>query len=289
MPIVIGTLDEQTLPVLCSSSDPRLSDARTPTAHTHVIADITDYEEGGGGPHNTTHHNGGSDELNVGGLSGVLADPQTPIAHAAQHLTGGNDVIANAGANAGLMSAGDKTKLDGVASGATANDTDANLKNRATHTGSQAQSTITNLTSDLANKSDTSHTHSLSAAWPIGSVFISVVSTNPATLLGFGSWSAFAAGRVLVGIDAGQTEFDALEETGGSKTHQLTANEMPAHTHVVTSQTATTGSATSYEHGVLDTSSAEAEATEVTGSTGGGGAHNNLQPFVIVSMWKRTA
>jgi hypothetical protein len=143
----------------------------------------------------------------------------------------------------------------------------------------------------------------VSAAWPIGSVFISVVSTNPATLLGIGTWSEFAAGRVLVGLDAGQTEFDTVEETGGAKTHTLTTAEMPAHTHtqdahnhIITSQTATTGGSTSYEHGTLDTSSADTEATEVTASTtavnqntGGGGAHNNLQPYITVYMWKRTA
>lgn len=126
-----------------------------------------------------------------------------------------------------------------------------------------------------------------SEAFPVGAVFIAVVATNPATLLGYGAWSAFAAGRVLVGLDAGQTEFDTVEETGGAKTHTLQASEMPAHTHVVTSQTATSGSATSYEHGTLDTSSTEAEATEVTGSTGGGGAHNNLQPYIVVYMWRR--
>lgn len=135
---------------VCVGNDSRLSNARTPTAHTHVIEDITDYEEGGG-PHNTTHQNGGADELNVGGLSGVLAEPQTPIAHAAQHVTG-NDVIPNAGANPGLMSSSDKSKLDGVQSGATVNDTDANLKNRANHTGTQAQSTVTNLVGDLGGK-----------------------------------------------------------------------------------------------------------------------------------------
>ncbi len=95
-------------------------------------------------------------------------------------------------------------------------------------------------------------------------------------------------GRVPVGLDSGQTEFDALAETGGAKTHTLTSAEMPSHTHtqdahthtqnshnhtqdahnhVITSQTATTGSATSYEHGALDTSSTEAEVTEVTAST----------------------
>lgn len=156
-----------------------------------------------------------------------------------------------------------------------------------------------------------------SNAFPVGSVFIAVVSTDPATLLGYGTWSAFAAGRVLVGLDAGQTEFDTVEETGGAKTHTLASSEMPSHTHtqdahthtqdahshIITSQTATTGGATSYEHGTLDTSSAEAEATETTATTvavnqtavavnqntGGGGAHNNLQPYIVVYMWKRTA
>lgn len=58
----------------------------------------------------------------------------------------------------------------------------------------------------------------ISACWPVGAVFVSVVSTNPATLLGFGTWSAFGAGRVLVGLDAGDPAFDTAEETGGAKT-----------------------------------------------------------------------
>jgi len=69
-------------------------------------------------------------------------------------------------------------------------------------------------------------------AWPVGSVFIAIVPTSPATLLGGGTWTAFATGRMLVGIDAGQTEFDTVEETGGEKTHTLSAAEMPVHTHV---------------------------------------------------------
>jgi hypothetical protein len=63
----------------------------------------------------------------------------------------------------------------------------------------------------------------VSACWPVGSVFTSVVATNPSTLLGFGTWTAIAAGRVLVGLDSGDANFDTAEETGGAKTVQASA------------------------------------------------------------------
>ena len=64
-----------------------------------------------------------------------------------------------------------------------------------------------------------SHTHAGgSQAFPVGAVFIAVVATNPGTLLGYGTWAAFAAGRVLVGLDAGDADFDTAEETSGAKT-----------------------------------------------------------------------
>lgn len=126
-------------------------------------------------------------------------------------------------------------------------------------------------------------------AFPVGSIYTAVVPTNPSALLGYGVWTAFGPGRTLVGINPADPDFDQPEKLSGAKTHTLSTAEMPAHTHIITSQTATTGGATSYEHGTLDTSSAEAEATEVTGSTGGGGAHNNVQPSIAVYLWKRVA
>lgn len=120
----------------------------------------------------------------------------------------------------------------------------------------------------------------LQAVYPIGSIYISTVATNPATLFGFGTWEAYGAGRVLVGYDASQTEFNAIDKTGGAKTHTLTASEIPAHTHTVPWITlAGTGGSTgdrAYPGGTTNTS-----------SIGGGVAHNNLQPYITVNIWRR--
>src|SRR3972149_5818406 len=72
----------------------------------------------------------------------------------------------------------------------------------------------------------------LGAGYPVGSIYVNASDgTNPGTLLGFGTWTAHGAGRVMVGIDTGQVEFDVAEETGGAKTHVLVEAEMPAHIH----------------------------------------------------------
>ena len=124
------------------------------------------------------------------------------------------------------------------------------------------------------------------AFYPVGALYLSTVSTNPGTLLGFGTWEAFAAGRVLVGIDGTQTEFDVAEETGGAKTHALTEAELAAHTHDVQmrSKTATQN----VDGGAINVPNTTL-ATYASTSTGSGTAHNNLQPYIVVYMWKRTA
>lgn len=125
-------------------------------------------------------------------------------------------------------------------------------------------------------------------AWPVGSIFISVSATNPGISLGCGTWAAFGAGRVLVGVDAGQAEFDTVEEAGGAKTHTLTVAEMPAHTHDEFNNSSTTGGNIGW--GAQDTSTNSASLTGYdTGATGGGGAHNNLQPYLTVFFHKRVS
>lgn len=123
------------------------------------------------------------------------------------------------------------------------------------------------------------------ASWPIGAIFTAGVSTNPATLLGFGTWAPHGTGRTLVAIDAAQAEFDTLDETGGAKTHTLTVAELAVHYHLY--QT------TTWQSGITNLGSSEAgnfsSPTTVTGDAGGGGAHNNLQPYTVVYRWKRTA
>jgi len=125
-------------------------------------------------------------------------------------------------------------------------------------------------------------------AYPVGSVYTSIVATNPATLLGVGTWSAFGAGRVLVGIDSSDASFNVVEETGGAKTdaHALSISEIPAHTHA-SGWTLGGGDGSA---NVYATTNGGAGAP-ASGSTGGGATHTHdiVQPYVVVYFWKRTA
>jgi len=124
--------------------------------------------------------------------------------------------------------------------------------------------------------------------YPVGSLYFNMaVNTNPNTLLGVGTWVAYAEGEVLVGFESSGT-FDALDESLGAETaaHTLTTAETPAHTHTF-SRADTTGSGSAAARDQHDGGG----STFTTNSTGGGGAHSHstLQPSVTVYIWKRTA
>ena len=156
--------------------------------------------------------------------------------------------------------------------------------------------------------------------YPVGSIYISTLSTNPGTLLGVGTWSAFGAGKTLISLDSGDTDFDVVEETGGAKTKTIAQANLPnistgagtshnhtqdAHTHNFLPRSATTGAVSSIVTGTLDTSSTisgsnqphvqsatatnQAEAAHTHSLGGSGTALNVVNPYIVVYMWKRTA
>lgn len=146
----------------------------------------------------------------------------------------------------------------------------------------------------------------LGALYPVGSVYINATnSTNPGTLLGFGTWSAFGAGRVPVGFDSGNALFDTAEETGGSAdiatvshTHSFSATTSTAgaHTHSMTAygygDSSNWGSGGGSVSGTVTTTSAgdhQHTVSGTTGSTGSSGTNANYQPYITVYMWKRVS
>ncbi len=186
-------------------------------------------------------------------------------------------------------------KLDGV----TANTAELNYVDVATLGTAEASKAVTvdaskdstgirNLTvsGTLTIGSNTATT--LQAVYPVGSIYINAaVATNPGTLLGFGTWAAFGAGRVIVGLNAADSDFDTVQETGGAKTHTLTTAELPSHTHTVSIPSSENGGS-SNDHALFPDSTSSGE-TFTSGATGGGGAHNNVQPYIVAYMWRRTA
>lgn len=128
-----------------------------------------------------------------------------------------------------------------------------------------------------AHVADTTIHFLASTLWPVGSVFISVVSTDPATLLGFGTWAAFGAGKTLVGLNSGDTDFDTVEETGGAKTN-------------TTTYSGTTSSDSGGGKGFQDSGSPDGAIFGHTHTfSGTTAAMSVVQPYIVVYMWKRTA
>jgi hypothetical protein len=154
------------------------------------------------------------------------------------------------------------------------------------------------------------------ALYPVGSIYINATNaTNPGTLLGFGTWVAFGAGRVPVGFDSGNALFDTAEETGGSAdaitvshTHTATTTITdPAHRHQTGNnaeagfndlygndgeQTGSFRISNSGGDGYnawTNTATTGITAATTVASTGSSGTNANYQPYITVYMWKRTA
>lgn len=125
------------------------------------------------------------------------------------------------------------------------------------------------------------------AVYPVGSIYLSVNSTSPATLFG-GTWERLG-GRFLLGAD------DAYPagSTGGEAEHTLTVQEMPSHKHALLVRGKTTGASTealeSTAYSATEEASDAGEADAILSAAGGSQPHNNLPPYLAVYIWKRTA
>lgn len=130
--------------------------------------------------------------------------------------------------------------------------------------------------------------------YPIGCLYTSYVNQNPHDLYGIGTWTRIN-GRVIVGVSESESEFSSAGKTGGEKTHVLSANEMPSHGHT-DSVDIKNANAEAKGYGLTSTSGFKdrviinnsGKATH-TGAAGGGASHNNLQPYMALYMWRRTA
>ncbi len=161
---------------------------------------------------------------------------------------------------------------------------------------------------NVDNTSDaTKQAATLLAAFPVGSIYISTNSTNPGTYLG-GTWAAFGAGKVPVGFDSGDGDFDTDEETGGAKTvagashsHNLSAlgaAVIESVNNLFKYRTTTATGSWNAERRHVNTggtdegsASASTSGVELAGVTdsAAAGATSVVQPYIVVRMWKRTA
>lgn len=152
---------------------------------------------------------------------------------------------------------------------------------------------------------------------PVGFVYTSIISTNPATVFGFGTWEAIAVGEALVGYKSGDTPFGTIGSIGaaGEKVHTLTAGELAshnhtqnahnhtqdAHSHLIYSPTNNMGAAggdigtefvkseSNKSNTTRTTTATNNSNTATNNATAAGTSHNNIQPSYVVYIFKRTA
>lgn len=300
---ILGTAATKNIPATGNASvsevvygsDTRLSDTRTPASHNNSA-------------HSETY-------ITASGVTYEALNANSDVGTGSSQVAVGNHSHSYEPANANIQSHISSTS------------------NPHTTTGDQVLPTQTGnsgkyLKTDGSNCSWSSPPGG-SEAFPVGAVFIAVVSTNPNTLLGYGTWSAFGAGKVLIGLDSGDTDFDTVEETGGAKTKAISAHadtavsDHSAHTHSVTSNVAVANhtnvavpgtATTAVKVGTSGTNAAAQTHTHtistiahsVTNNAVNSGnpsatlthsvtqpsAHTDLnvvQPYIVVYMWKRTA
>lgn len=168
----------------------------------------------------------------------------------------------------------------------TANNIEANCitsKNEKFNLDSEGNLTVNSLTISDSNNNSLSFEAIFNRIYPVGSIYISTNDINPSTLF-TGTWEKIENRFLLASGSSYQ-----LGSTGGEATHKLTINELPSHTHnasagqfISTSPNVTPGTVMSFDSGQYKRYSMNS-----TSSTGGSKAHNNMPPYLVVSIYKR--
>ena len=144
----------------------------------------------------------------------------------------------------------------------------------------------------------------LDKTYPVGSIYMSMSSSNPSSTLG-GEWEQIGQGKTLVGegqnsgytfeVNGEQTTIGATTNPKGEYTHQLTIAEIPSHNHLTTICFGGFGHSVNTGFEQINTTMWTPNASQInsgyayrTGSTGSDGQHNNIQPYIVTYMWKRT-
>ena len=157
--------------------------------------------------------------------------------------------------------------------------------------GATSTFTVTNGESDYKPAVDALEKR-IDAMFPIGAVYITTTNTNPSTFLK-GTWEQFGQGRTLIGEGTGNDGTDSQTFTansiGGEYKHKLTVDEMPSHTHKLQfrgGQGAQPNDPYGDDRPMLQGTSNYGHDVD---KAGGDVPHNNVQPYITVYFWKRTA
>ena len=246
----------------------------------------------------------------------IIANTAAGKAEEAAGTAGTAGTKAEKAAEAANTAAGDANSAAATANNAAtaANQSKTNADAAATRANAAAENVegleVTDLVNRIKGMEEQMEQVGL-LMYPIGSIYESTVNTNPQEYFG-GTWEAFGAGRTTVGVDAGQTEFDQVKKTGGSKTQTLTQAQLPKITGRVEAGSGNKGTE-SRGYGAFRTASGvfsvnsddyqysmpkrENATSWPSGygkysfemSVGGDQPHNNMPPYITVYRWVRIA
>ena len=196
----------------------------------------------------------------------------------------GKDALSDSDADKVISGSDFNTEFTAVK---TAVNSKADLNGSATETFSAVTAASGTSTTQVATTAFVAS--ATTVAYPVGAIFTTVTayadSAAVVTAIGGTTWVAFAAGKMLIGLDSSDTDFDTVEETGGAKTHTLTEAEMPAHTHTYDKMTGQSGGC---GVNMAGSNGCPAYTSTASSSTGSGSAHSIMNPYIAVYMWKRT-